>query len=200
MRFVLSIRLWQTYPLRLTKPGNKLMSHDENPLHIPHIRPHFRLSVPLSSDKVMDRFRQKLNKASEDITGVIVDNHIILDIAQKDVHYWSPQLNFRVEEQPQDNQQSLLIGIIGPRPKVWTLFMFIYFAIGIIGFFISSFGIARMMMGEHSLLIWAFPVALLLMLSAYATGKFGERLGSEQVDSLKQFIREAMDNKITELN
>lgn len=175
------------------------MTVEENSLHLPHIRPHFRLAVPFSKEVVMDNFREKVNRSSGNIIGTIVDNHIILDIAQQDVHYWSPQVNFRVEERPQDNQQSLLIGIIGPRPKVWTLFMFIYFAIGIIGFFISSFRVARMMMGEYSLLIWAFPIAVLLMLTAFIVGKFGESLGSEQVDSLKRFISEAVDNQITVL-
>jgi len=148
----------------------------------------------------MNRIRNLLHTSNENIIGTIVDNHVILDITQKDIHYWSPQVNFRIEEDRNDPNQSVLSGIIGPRPKVWTLFMFIYFAIGTIGFFISSFGMARLMMGEQSLLLWAFPVAILLMLTAYLAGKMGERLGSDQVELLKSFIIEAITDSPTESN
>ncbi|MGH1364584.1 MAG: hypothetical protein ACRBF0_13570 [Calditrichia bacterium] len=175
------------------------MSSEQNALHIPHIRPRFRITVPSAKNQLMDRIRNLLHTSDERIVGTIVDNHVILDITKEDIHYWSPQVNFRIEEDNYDPTQSVLSGIIGPRPKVWTLFMFIYFAIGVIGFFISSFGVARLMMGEQTILLWAFPVAILLMLTAYLAGKMGERLGSDQVEVLKSFIIEAISNPTTEL-
>ena len=122
----------------------------------------------------------------------MVDNHIILDIVGNEVHYWSPQLNFRVEEDRLDPNKTIVTGLIGPRPGVWTLFMFIYFSIGILGFFISCFGVSRWMLGEYSHLVLALPIAILFMLTAYKAGKYGERLGADQIEALKQFIRQVI--------
>lgn len=133
-----------------------------------------------------------LEKPPKDITGKIVDNHIILDIVEAEVHYWSPHLHFRVEKDEGNPKKAILLGLIGPRPPVWTLFMFIYLVIGLMGFGISSYGISKWMLGEPTFYLWGFPIALLIMLSAYKAGKYGEQLGKDQVEILKQFIRDAI--------
>lgn len=140
----------------------------------------------------MERLSTMLKNPPKELRGNIIDNHIILDIADEEFHYWSPQLNFRVEQDELDPNQSVVSGLIGPRPAVWTLFMFIYFLIGIIGFVISTFGVSKMMLGEYSNLILAFPIAILFMLTAYRVGKYGEKLAEDQIEILKQFVREAL--------
>ena len=136
-----------------------------------------------------------LKEHNHKVKGKLVGHHIILDIVDKEIHYWSPQLNFRIEEDEDNPQHTVLAGLIGPRPKVWTLFMFIYFSVGIIGFFISSYGISKWMLDEYSHTLWAFPIAILFMLTAYLTGKYGESLGKEQIELLKQFIRDVVSNE-----
>ena len=121
-----------------------------------------------------------------------MDNHVILDVPPSERHYWSPQLNFRVEENEDDQDSSVIKGLIGPRPAVWTMFMFVYFSIGIAGFFISCFGVSRWMLGEYSNLLLALPAAALIMATAYKAGKYGERLGHDQIDILKNFVRSAL--------
>ena len=144
----------------------------------------------------MVRVRKLLAECPPHITGKIVGDHIILDIVGEEVHYWSPQLNFRVEESEEEEGKTVIAGLIGPRPTVWTLFMFVYFTVGIAGFFITSYGISRYMVGESSWSVWGLPIAALFMLTAYQAGKFGERLGEEQVDMLKHFVREAVGTDI----
>lgn len=48
------------------------------------------------------------------------------------------------------------------------------------------------MLNVYSHSIWAFPIAILFMLTAYAAGKHGESLGKDQVEILKQFVREVV--------
>lgn len=140
----------------------------------------------------MARVAKMLESPPANIQGEIVDNHIILDIVGEDVHYWSPHLNFRVEEDEDNPAHCRLLGLIGPKPGVWTLFMFIYFVIGVIGFAFSSYGISVWMLGKYTLYVWGFPIALLIMLSAYKVGKYGEQLGKDQMEDLKAFIRDAI--------
>ena len=133
-----------------------------------------------------------IKETPDGISGRVINNHITLDIVGEEVHYWSPQLSFRVEQDDEDLNSSVVSGLIGPRPGVWTLFMFIYFFIAVLGFFISSFGVSRMMLGEYSHLILAFPIAILFMLTAYRVGKYGEQLAADQIEFLKEFVREAI--------
>jgi hypothetical protein len=140
----------------------------------------------------MARIGSLLKNSHKSITGNIVDNHVILDIVESEVHYWSPQLNFRLEESDENPKHTIVQGLIGPRPAVWTLFMFIYFSVGILGFFVASFGLCRWMLGEFSSLVWALPIAVLFMLTAYKAGKYGEQLGADQIELLKHFVREAL--------
>lgn len=136
-----------------------------------------------------------LEKPPPILQGKIVDNHVILDITDEEVHYWSPQLHFRVEADEEHPGKSVLLGLIGPRPPVWTMFVFIYLIIGLIGFGISSYGISKWMLGEATFYLWGFPISLLFMLSAYKAGKYGEQLGKDQVEVLKQFVREVIVNR-----
>ncbi len=140
----------------------------------------------------MKRLNILVQDSSDNIKGKIVDNHIILDIVGDEVHYWSPQLNFRIEEDEENEKHSVMLGLIGPRPEVWTLFMFIYFSIGIVGFFISSYGFVQLFLGDYSNLILVLPLTILIMLTAYRVGKHGEKLAEDQTEMLKQFIRDAI--------
>ena len=48
-------------------------------------------------------------------------------------------------------------------------------------------------LGHFSYYVLAFPAAFLFMMTAYLTGRYGERLGASQVEVLKQFVRDALD-------
>lgn len=159
---------------------------------ITHIRPRFRFVVPYKKEHIMERIETLMASSQKDVIGHIVDDHILLDIPPAEVHYWSPQLNFRLEEDFDNPEHTVVQGLIGPRPAVWTLFMFFYFSFGILGFFIGSFGVSKWMLGEFSHLVWAFPIALVFMLTAYKAGKIGEQLGADQIEILKQFVRDAL--------
>ncbi len=146
---------------------------------IAHIRPRFKIIIPHKKEDIMKRLYVLLENSPKEVVGKIIDNHIILDIVEEEMHYWSPQLNFRVEQDELDHNCSVVSGLIGPRPSVWTMFMFIYFSIGLIGFIVSSIGVSKMLLGEYSNLILAFSIAILVMLSAYKTGKYGEQLAND---------------------
>lgn len=108
-------------------------------------------------------------------------------------------MNFRIEEDEFNPGTTIIAGLIGPTPKVWTMFVFIYAALAIIGFFISSHGVSQWMLGKYSHSIWAFPIALVLMLTAYLAGREGESLGVDQVEQMKQFVRDALKGMDAEL-
>ena len=140
----------------------------------------------------MEKAKQLTENTPPNIKGVIVDNLIILNITGEDVHYWSPQLNFRVRQDFDEPEKTIISGLIGPRPPVWTMFMFIYFGIGTLGFFISAFAASKILMGQKSYLIAVFPLTIIFMLTAYIAGKHGEKLAKDQTEILKDFVRKVI--------
>lgn len=140
----------------------------------------------------MDRLEQQIALSSDQVKGHIMGHHITLDIVQKDAHFWSPQLNFRVEEHEDNKEYAVVSGLVGPRPNVWTMFVFIYFVVGVLGFFVSSYGLVQWTLGNYSHLIWGFPITILLLLTAYRAGKYGEKLAADQMELLKQFLRDTL--------
>jgi hypothetical protein len=147
--------------------------------------------VDIPPEEVMNRVQSLLERPQDHIKGQIIDEHITLDIVGEEVHYWSPQLNFRVEPDEYDATKTTVAGYVGPRPAVWTLFVFIYFGVGVAGFFIATYGFIKTTLGDHSNLMFALPIAIGFMLTAFSVGKYGEKLAKEQTDYLKAFVRDA---------
>jgi hypothetical protein len=165
---------------------------------ITHIRPRFSFTVPYQIDEVRTRIDELIQDSQELVVGSIIDNHITLDIPALHRHYWSPQLNFRIEPDYHNPNHTVVKGLIGPRPEVWTMFMFTYFSIGVLGTVGSIYGVTQWMLDEQNIIIYAMPLAAVIMLTAYKAGKYGEKLGSEQIETLKQFVRDALSMQKTE--
>ena len=84
---------------------------------------------------------------------------------------------------------SLLKGLFGPKPQVWTLFMFVHFIIGI-----SFLGFGVMLYSKLSLdesII--FPLIMMIFLPLFWTllyflGKIGKDTGKNQMQDLHDFM------------
>ena len=159
---------------------------------ITHIRPRFKIICQADPEEIKERLRGLIKERRGQLKGSVMGSLVVLDVIEKDAHYWSPQMSFRVEEDEFNPGTTIIAGVIGRTPKVWTLFVFIYAALAITGFFISSHGVSKWMLGEYSHTLWAFPIALVLMLTAYLVGREGESLGADQIEFLKQFMRDAL--------
>lgn len=157
---------------------------------ITHIRPRFKIEVNQGSEVLLQKAKGILKDLPDGIVAKNRSHHFVLDIAEEAVHYWSPQLQFRIEEHRDKPGQSIVLGLVGPRPRVWTLFMFVYFSTATIGLLLSLYGLSRQSLGEENYMIWSFPIAIVFMLTAYWSGKMGERLGKAQVEQLKDVVRE----------
>jgi hypothetical protein len=156
-----------------------------------HVRPRFRFTVPYETTELVAHLKQKFKSKEHPFPTSVVGNYFTLDVPQKVAHFWSPRVSFEIEVDEDDKTKSLVRGLIGPKPNVWTMFMFIYFAIGILGLFGSLYGLSKGTLGESSLFAWSFPVALLIMSTAYVASKSGEKIGAEQIQLLKTFFRDS---------
>lgn len=159
---------------------------------ITHIRPRFSFIKEVSTEAFLTRLRKLLDESPDHIRGRIVDSHVTIDIVGDPSHFWSPHLDFRVESIEDSPDTTLISGLIGPSPGVWTLFVFLYFIIALVGFVFFSIGVSKWMMNQEYAYFWSLPITIILMATAYKAGKLGEQLGVHQIAELKNLLHSAI--------
>lgn len=149
------------------------------------IRPRFRKEIADAPETVINKIKSALDSDHAKCNGTIVDNHVILLIPQNQQHYWSPQLTLELEP---EKGGSLIRGLYGPKPGVWTMFVFFYSAIGFLTLMGSIFGLSQMMLSINPYGLWSVPIGGLLLMGLFITSKIGQGLGLEQMHQLKDFL------------
>ncbi|MCH3884130.1 GTP-binding protein [Tenacibaculum aquimarinum] len=163
--------------------------HEESQLFL---RPRFSIDCERNVSDVLQTITSNLKETNHNFITKISDSHVIIDVPQKEAHFWSPQLHFRVEE---EQGVTKIKGLFGPKPSVWTLFMFVHFfvATAFIGFAILFY--VKNKLDENVV----FPVVMLVVLPIiwfllYFLGQIGKETGKNQMNDLKQFMYKLLEN------
>ncbi|MEL6925713.1 MAG: hypothetical protein AAFO94_16835, partial [Bacteroidota bacterium] len=91
---------------------------------------------------------------------------------------------------------SLLRGLYGPKPAVWTMFVFFYALVGFAVVVVSVIGFANLSIDKSGAILWLVPVLLLIFLSLYLVAYFGQRLGHDQMLTIHHFLEATLDEEI----
>ncbi len=105
--------------------------------------------------------------------------------AVEEQHYWSLQLQISFEE---TENGTMMRGLYGPRPAVWTMFVFFYAVIGFAVLIVSMLGLSFLTMDKPVTILWAVPVLVIVFFSLYLVAYSGKKMGYEQLVILHQFI------------
>lgn len=153
------------------------------------IRPRFKIEVPMKIDEIVSAIRHRIDDPSEKIAGTVLPEYAVLKIPIEDQHYWSPELSLSLEE---TENGTIVRGLFGPRPVVWTLFASFYaftaFAL-LIGIFV---GYPQWSLGQTPYALWLIPVALILFGSAYAVALSGQKLGQKEMLHLRNILSDIL--------
>ena len=150
-----------------------------------HVRPRFRRNSSLSPSEIQDRIKDALAGGQAPCQGRLIDGHATLFIPKNEQHYWSPQLSLSFEK---EEDGTLIRGLFGPRPQVWTMFVLFYSTIGFAALIVLVFGLSYWSLGKSTLILWWVPVLAALYLTLYLVAYFGQRLGKDQMILLQKFI------------
>ena len=115
-----------------------------------------------------------------------MNNHAELFVCDEQAHFWSPWLSVSVEET--ESGGSLLRGRFGPRPHVWTGFMFGYFSFGTATVFGGIWGLSQWSLGMSPSLLWSVPAGLAACAFIYVSSLVGQRLGAGQMRELRETL------------
>lgn len=153
------------------------------------MRPRFELYAPGPPATHLDRLRRRLEAPDAPIQGGVYPGHAVLRMAPESEHFWSPHLSLDVER---DGADTRIRGLFGPRPAVWSLFVFLYAALAFVGVMGSLLGLSQWMLGMDALALWSLPAALVLALGVYGIARVGRGLGGEQMEELRVFLDDVL--------
>lgn len=154
------------------------------------IRPRCSLVTTLTPDEIMQSIVKKLRANDERVTGNTLLNHAYLRIPEDEQHFWSPELHVTVEKV---EIGSLVRGVVGPKPKIWTMFMFFYSAIVVLFIFGSAMGVSQWMLNMNAPWLWTIPGSMLLWVGVFLAAKIGQKKGNRQMGRLRNFLDLALE-------
>ena len=154
------------------------------------LKPRFQIDFEMDSKSLLDEMKKHLSDVSE-YRMKLVDNHLVIDVPDKETHFWSPQLHIEIEDVT--DLKSKVKGLFGPKPQVWTLFMFLHFFIATAFLIFGIIAYSNWALDKSSIL----PIVMLVVLPIvwvllYFVGTIGKATGKKQMDELKDFTKKLL--------
>ena len=160
-----------------------------------YLRPRFKMNFEENHQNLIEKFKYISKNKTSKFGILISDGHVIIDIPMEENHFWSPQLNIEIERI--EENRSLVKGLFGPKPQVWTLFMFIHFAMAFafIGFSIIAY-VKYTLKSDYKIALAVTAVLPILWITMYFLGRLGRKRGHKQMDDLYGFMMMTLDYKV----
>jgi ABC-type multidrug transport system fused ATPase/permease subunit len=156
------------------------------------LKPRFKIACDESVEIIMEKFKKAFDSSNCDYCNKIVDHHIVIDVPKKEDHFWSPQLHLEVEED--ENNTTVIKGLFGPKPQIWTFFMFIHFAVAVtfIVFFVVAY--VNWSLKQDFSLALAMCISMpIFWVVLYVLGQLGKKKGYQQMIELDNFVKKILE-------
>ena len=148
------------------------------------------MMTPDPPSQTLERLHDVLEQANDHCTGSILGRHVRLRILEEDRHFWTPQLDVEIEPRAEG---SLVRGLFGPHPDIWTFFVATYAVMTFCGITGLLFGVVQWSLGWPPWALWSVPIAALMIGSVYVVALIGQRLGHDQMVQLRDFLQQSIE-------
>ena len=158
--------------------------------HLPHfaVRPRFKIETSQTEAEIAEKVKAALAKENAPCKGSIKHGYATLFIPEQQQHYWSPQLTLTLEK---TEKGCILRGVYGPRPAVWTMFVFFYAVISFAIMVVTIIGLSRNSLDKSTTILWLVPILIMVVLSLYLVAFLGQKFGHNQMMILHRFVEKS---------
>jgi len=154
------------------------------------LRPRFKMDIDQNNQTILKTF-EVFKKSQKDFIVTRIDDHVFIRLPREKQHFWSPELHLEINEI--DENTSMLHGLFGPKPAVWTMFMFFHFIVA--GLF-CAFGIWAYsnwsLKTDYTLQLFVVIFMVVLWIGLYVGGRLGRSTGKDQMHELFHFMTEVL--------
>lgn len=158
-------------------------------VHSLRSRPRFRRQLPGEPENYLVKLADAL-EARNEWEGSVIGTHAFIRVCKPDQHFWSPHLGIELEEH---EGGTLLRGLYGPKPALWTFFVFLYSGAGFATLALLFWGGSQFSLGQSPWALWLAPLGLVAILLVYLLAQFGQKLGYEQMEQLHEVLLEELE-------
>ena len=151
----------------------------------PRIRPTFSIQLTPSADEAMGVMRDRLRGTDYEDCTRSKGRCAYFFVDEEERKIWSPHLSVQVEPAAKG---SLLRGRFGPHPELWTLYMFLYTAVGFLATIGLMLGFVQWQSGMEAWGFWGVLIGIPGLAALYGLSATGQRLSAHQMDELKERI------------
>ncbi|MEO1023472.1 MAG: hypothetical protein AAFW89_13085 [Bacteroidota bacterium] len=170
------------------------MAHiSDDPITFHRIRPRIRFHKEWSCSTITASIQQHLDDPESPCRGTVIPHFATIYPPKEDQHFWSPQLTITLKE---ERDGTLIRGLYGPKPSIWTMYVFFYSLIGFISMIVAMIGFSLYSLGNPAPILWLLPILILVFLSLYITAYFGQKLGHKQIIILHRFFEQCLGQPI----
>ncbi len=151
------------------------------------LRPRFSIECNQPQDAILKKFQENLKSGDCLYCSKIVGEHIFIDVPKEKAHFWSPQLHIEIEEMPGD--KTVVKGLFGPKPQVWTLFMFVHFILGIAFLSFAMMAYSKWSLkSNYTFALTMVIVIPIIWIFLYFLGQMGKKSSKNQMEALHDFM------------
>jgi len=165
----------------------------EKHIQFKRIRPRVYVESDLSVQEIDQRIKEYLRDAECSCKGQSTEGYATFCPPEEDQHFWSPQLTITLDS---EEGKTKVRGLYGPRPSVWTMFVFFYATIAFVTLTLSMIGLSYWSLDKPLTILWLVPVLLLVFLSLYLVAYFGQKLGHKQMTNLHRALEHCLGERI----
>lgn len=162
------------------------MKTKESTLDKIRTRPRFKLLTELSPEQYHSHLSQYLNEHRKEFSGSINRDSAQISVRSKHKPFYKPQLTLRATH---EDDSTVIRGIFGPSPSVWTFFMFLYFILAVLLMvFLTLYFVGRQIQStDYSWSIWMSLFIGLCFLGLYLAARWGQSKGKAEMERLRYF-------------
>ncbi len=155
------------------------------------LRPRFKKELNKNNEVLLKAFEDSKTEQSDFIV-TRIDNHVFIKFPKKEQQFWTPQLHLEIDEV--DEKTSILHGLFGPNPTVWTMFMFLHFIVAclFIGFGIWAY--TNWKLGEDFIIQISIMVLMVIIwFTLYFAGSIGKSSSKNEMHKLNDFMNGVLE-------
>jgi hypothetical protein len=156
------------------------------------MRIEFELPTAMSVDEAIQRLADALEESDCPCSGpaVVSARTAHLSVPKSQRRLYSPRIDIEIIKR---NGGSVVGGLIGPEPDVWTFFAFTMFALIIITIFAGIAGVAQFGLNTEP---WAWFISIAALIGSgllFVLSRIGQRLAEPKVRILRHVVEKALN-------
>lgn len=152
-------------------------------------RPRVAYTVPQAPQEVFDRFQSALDDPACPCAGHVGRQEVTLHIELGTRKPWSPYLLLAVDE---EEGHTVVRGVMGPQPNLWTAFVFVYAAHLVVFVSGSVYGFVQLTLGDSPTGLTFAGLALLGLALSCGLDLTGRRLGRQQMGMIRGLVEKTL--------